>query len=127
MTGIDENIERLTAAQYRKLLAKKIKPSAEKDAIEATLQLLNLPYITELKFLEDRKFRFDFAFVRNGIKVAIEYEGINSGTSRHTSITGYSKDTEKYNLATIHGWKVLRYTMKTYKNVGSDLRKLLNL
>lgn len=125
MTGVEENIEhltnRMTAEQFRSL--PKVKASREKAAIEWILAGLNLPFVKEFKFLTDRRFRFDYALPHR--KIAIEYEGINSGKSRHTSITGYSNDTEKYNLATIHGWRVLRYTMKTYKNLESDLRQLL--
>lgn len=111
----------ITAQEFRSL--PKVKASREKQAIEWILAGFNLPFVKEFKFLTDRKFRFDYALPHR--KIAIEYEGINSGRSRHTSVTGYSKDTEKYNLATIHGWRVLRYTMKTYKNVGADLSKLL--
>lgn len=69
------------------------------------------PHLTEEhKFLEDRKFRFDFALP--DIKVGIEIEGGLYAKGRHTSVIGYNKDCEKYNLATLNGWRVLRFTEK---------------
>jgi len=40
---------------------------------------------------------------------------------------GYSKDCEKYNLAILNGWKVLRYTAVNFGNLEKDLNKLLEL
>ncbi len=79
----------------------------------------------EFQFHPVRKFRFDFAIP--SLKIAIEYEGIyNSGKmTRHTSQAGYSKDCEKYNLATIMGWRILRYTSSNRTNLRSDLLQLL--
>jgi hypothetical protein len=57
--------------------------------------------------------------------LAIEFEGIMSEKSRHTTKTGYSKDTEKYNLAAINDWIVLRYTVLTYGNLERDIMKLI--
>jgi len=72
----------------------------EKGYIKATLDKFckenNLKLVEELKFLSDRKFRFDYAIEE--IKLAIEYEGIKSKKSRHTTLTGYSKDSTKYNF-----------------------------
>jgi very-short-patch-repair endonuclease len=79
---------------------------------------------TEYKFDESRKFRFDFAIPDK--KIAIEYEGIYGGfRSRHTSVQGYSKDTEKYNLATISGWRILRYTASTVDSLETDISRIL--
>jgi len=78
----------------------------------AMLQIIKnaaVVFETEYKFSAGRKFRFDFAILQP-IKIGIEYEGIISGKSRHTSIIGYSTDCEKYNLAAVEGWIVLRYT-----------------
>lgn len=63
-------------------------------------------FTLEYKFLENRKFRFDFADVKN--KIAIELEGgvfINGG---HTRGKGYISNVEKYNLAVAEGWRLLR-------------------
>lgn len=105
-----------------------VKRSVEKDTIHAILDMLKLTnqiedYVTEHQFDEVRKFRFDWAIP--SLMIAIEFEGIMSEKSRHTTKTGYSKDTEKYNLAAISGWIVLRYTVLTYGNLERDLLKLI--
>jgi len=60
-----------------------------------------------------RKHRFDFAFVEQ--KVAVEVEGnawhIKGGGS-HMQDT----DLEKYNLAAVLGWRVLRFSPKMLQN-----------
>ncbi len=103
------------------------KISVEKRSIELVLWALNkegsIPaYVRELQFSADRKFRFDWAIP--DLKIAIEYEGIFSEKSGHTTINGYVKDCIKYNLATLEGWKVLRYTAKNYEMLGTDLKIL---
>ena len=105
-----------------------VKVSIEKLTIDLILkkfqeQGLIESYVTELVFCNARKFRFDWAIT--SLKIAIEYEGIISTKSRHTTISGYSKDIEKYNLAITIGWRVLRYTAKNYKDLETDLKKLL--
>ena len=97
-----------------------------KDYIEYTLKSLNIDYIKEYKFLNDRKFRFDFFFIKNGLKIGIEYDGIMSAKSRHTSIIGFSKDCEKLNLAQINGFIVLRYTVLNYLDLNEQLNTILN-
>jgi hypothetical protein len=47
------------------------------------------------------------------------------GKSRHTTVSGYTTDTEKYNLATVEGWRILRYTALNYKDLTDDLNKIL--
>lgn len=104
------------------------KISIEKKIIEFTLQDLKGKglidhFETEFRFDEVRKFRFDWAIPSK--KIAIEYEGIMSKKSRHTTIEGYSKDIQKYNLATGIGWSILRYTAVNYKEIEQDLLKLI--
>ena len=84
--------------------------------------LLDLGWKAEYKFLPDRKFRFDWALPDK--KWAIEYEGIMSAKSRHTSVTGYTNDLRKYNLAVLNGWRVLRYTTLNYQDVYNDVKKI---
>ena len=106
------------------------KISVEKNTIELFLkqfqqQGLIESYQTEYKFDDVRKFRFDYAI--SSLMIAIEYEGIMSDKSRHTTIGGYSKDIEKYNLAVTQGWKVLRYTAMNYLELYTDLEKILKI
>ena len=119
---------RWSEAQYQSLLKKKgltppvkaKKPDCKAVAeMKATLTLLKIPFESEYRFHPVRKFRFDIALVEHNL--GIEYEGILSEQSRHSTVTGYTMDTYKYNLAQIEGWKVLRYTALNYKNVVNDL------
>lgn len=64
--------------------------------------------VTELKFAPGRRFRFDVAFPDQ--RVAVEAEGGVWTRGRHTRGKGYTRDCEKYNLASELGWTVLRYT-----------------
>lgn len=70
--------------------------------------------VTEYRFLDERRFRFDFAWPDK--KVAVEIEGGLYGKGRHTTVTGFNADCEKYNLAVMNGWKVLRFTEKMLAN-----------
>ena len=69
--------------------------------------------VRELHFHPERRWRFDFAFPDK--KIAVEIEGgVTNGPhkSRHTTVTGFEGDCEKYNEAAILGWRVLRFTTK---------------
>jgi very-short-patch-repair endonuclease len=118
--------ETLSIAEYKKHL-KKTKQEQSANKIAEILKSNGIKFEREYKFLPNRKFKFDFVLLPIDMKVAIEFEGVNSAKSRHTSITGYTKDCEKYNLAAINGWKVLRYTILNYNRVAEDVNYLLNL
>lgn len=105
-----------------------VKRSIEKDTIHAILDMFKLTnqiedFVTELQFSEGRRFRFDYAIP--SLRIAIEYEGVFSKKSRHTTVNGFSEDCVKYNLATCSGWRILRYTAKNYLNLEKDLIKML--
>ena len=53
-----------------------------------------------------RKWRFDFAWP--DALCALEVEGGVYVRGRHTSPAGFMKDIDKYNAATLQGWRVLR-------------------
>lgn len=76
----------------------------------------------EYKFHPVRKWRFDWAILE--IKLAVEYEGIFSRKSRHTTISGFTGDIEKYNEATVLGWRVIRVTAKDYQNINNTLKRI---
>lgn len=104
------------------------KVSLEKNTITAILhdfrrKNMITDFIEELQFSKKRRFRFDWCIV--DIKVAIEYEGLFSKKSGHTTATGYTSDCEKYNLAQMEGWLVLRYTAINYKSIEEDLLQVL--
>ena len=84
--------------------------------ISAALNIVGVEHIREYKFLTDRRFRFDLAIP--GIKLAIEFEGGIFSGGAHTRGKHYASDVKKYNLATIHGWKLLRFTTEDTKKTN---------
>lgn len=84
----------------------------------ALLQQINayqLPEPTrEFCFLDDRKFRADFAYP--DMRLLIEVEGGTYGRGGHSSHAGISRDVEKNNLAVINGWRVIRCTGEQVTN-----------
>lgn len=72
--------------------------------------------IPEYKFHPTRKWMFDYYHPES--KRAYEYEGIaGHGKMRHTTLTGYTGDCEKYNEAAKLGIKVYRFTSLNYRDV----------
>ena len=79
---------------------------------------LPLP-ITEYRFCEERGWKSDYVWLNPGWTqandairgVILEIEGgVFMKKSRHTSGKGFTADCEKYNEATLLGFKVLRVT-----------------
>lgn len=103
-----------------------VKPSKEKAWIGWYLKVWcaerGLDLENEYKFDPEREYRFDFCIP--AIKVAIEYEGLMSAKSGHTTVTGYTKDTDKYHLAEVHGYRVIRLTALNYKSLPEKLNRL---
>lgn len=62
---------------------------------------------TEYKFHNTRKWRFDYAIPK--YKLAIEIEGGTWNYGRHNRASGILKDYEKYNAATMLGWRLLKF------------------
>ena len=69
---------------------------------------LRVECVKEYKFHPVRKWRFDYAIPEH--KIALEVEGGVWTGGRHTSSVGFMKDMEKYNTATLMGWRVFRTT-----------------
>lgn len=67
-----------------------------------------LDYHQEYIFAYPRKWRADFAFIEDRLLVEIE-GGVWSG-GRHTRGSGFVKDLDKYNHATLLGYRLLRVT-----------------
>lgn len=84
-------------------------------------EISNYDYHKEFKFLHDRKFRFDYVFLLSEslIKgIAIEFEGGVWSAGRHIRPLGFIKDCEKYNLASLNGYIVLRFTSECLKDAN---------
>lgn len=83
--------------------------SSWEDYFENQLRTVNAPpFEKEYRFLKNRRFRFDFCWP--DIKFAVEIDGNVYHHSRHTSGAGYTKDCEKFALAAIEGYRVIRCT-----------------
>lgn len=77
----------------------------------------------EYEFAPGRKYAADWAIEE--LKILIEYEGIFSEKSRHTTVTGYSTDSDKYRLAAKLGFTVFRYTALNYEKLIQDLEEMI--
>ena len=100
--------------------------------MELGLRALKIPYEREFKFARDlagnpktgirlalkkldlSDWRFDFALLEP--RIAIEVEGGVFTGGRHTRGAGYSEDCKKYNMATLYGWRVLRFTTQQVRS-----------
>lgn len=78
------------------------------------LQLRGLPYYEaltrEYRFHPPRRWRFDYAYAE--LALAVELEGGTWINGRHSRGAGFAADCEKYNMAQLDGWTVLRFTAK---------------
>lgn len=111
------NIENLMNKKSEEAKPKKKKaiPDYPQMIVDELERLGILGVVKEYRFLKDRRFKFDGAIPEH--KIAFEFEGgIYSKFSRHTQGKGYATDCKKYNLAVMHGWKLLRYTTADLKN-----------
>lgn len=83
---------------------------------------LKVECVKEFKFHPVRKWRFDYAIPEH--KIALEVEGGVWSGGRHTSPKGFLGDIEKYNTATLMGWRVFRTTPEDlYKTATIKLIK----
>lgn len=69
---------------------------------------LKVECVKEYKFHPTRRWRFDYAIPEH--KIALEVEGGVWTGGRHTSPKGFLGDIDKYNTATLMGWRVFRTT-----------------
>lgn len=89
-------------------------PSAGEAAFALHCRAHNLTPVAEYRFAPPRRWRADFAFVEE--KLLIEIEGGTWSMGRHTRGAGFEADCEKYNAATAHGWRILRFTPAMVKS-----------
>ena len=81
--------------------------------------------VREYRFHPTRKWRFDFAWVRE--RVAVEIEGGAWSQGRHTRGAGFSEDCAKYNAATCAGWSVLRFTGDMLRDPAQCIAQVIEL
>jgi very-short-patch-repair endonuclease len=82
-------------------------PAVPVSRFERLLRSVGLPApVREHRFHPVRRWRFDYAWPSE--KVALEVEGGVWTGGRHTRGAGFVADIEKYNAATVAGWRVVR-------------------
>ena len=100
-----------------------MKQSPQIDNYCLWLKSKGIEYVLEHKFHPSRKWRADIAIP--SLNVLVEFEGIISSKSRHTTVTGFTNDCEKYNQAQLAGWKVLSYTVLNKSQFFDDIVSML--
>ena len=80
------------------------------------------PAEQEYSFCPTRKWRFDFSWP--DMMLAVELEGAIWTNGRHSRGRGMLNDQEKYNWATAHGWRVLRYSRDNLRNFIEDFKQV---
>lgn len=94
-------------------------PADAEDILASTLDMLGppfTPYERQYPYVPGRRFAADFAFlaerllveVQGGIAAFVRDDG-EERRGAHGSVSGVIKDLERGNLATLHGWRVLRF------------------
>lgn len=68
----------------------------------------------EFVFAPPRRWRFDFAWPL--MKLFVEIDGAVWAQGRHTRGSGFVKDMEKFNAATLLGWRGLHFTPDDVKS-----------
>ena len=92
----------------KKPLKRTKKPAPpQRDMFTALVESeLHTQCVKEYRFHPVRQWRFDYALPMQ--KVALEVEGGVWTQGRHTRPQGFLGDIEKYNTATVMGWRVVR-------------------
>jgi very-short-patch-repair endonuclease len=81
--------------------------------LERYCKSLGVTLEKEYKFVPRRRFRADYA-IREW-RILIEVEGGVWTRGRHFRGKGAVQDMAKYNLATVHGYQLLRFTPSQFK------------
>jgi len=77
------------------------------DELDFQIRIYKIPMpVREYRFHPQRKWRFDFCWPQK--RVAMEVEGGIWVNGRHNRPTAFMADCEKYNTATLGGWRVFR-------------------
>ncbi len=87
---------------------KKITPPTTDIFTQICARELGVECIKEYQFYKSRKWRFDYALPK--YKIALEVEGGVWTQGRHVRPQGFLGDMNKYNTATLLGWRVFRTT-----------------
>jgi very-short-patch-repair endonuclease len=118
-----------TAISKSKRPTKARRPDAG-TVLEIHLRELGLEFVREFQFDANRDWRADFLIETNWRccpVILLEIEGSVWTQGRHTRGSGFLKDMEKYNTATMLGYRVLRFsTQQVERGEAKEfLRKFL--
>jgi very-short-patch-repair endonuclease len=92
-----------------------VSQSKLEDLFAFQLDALGLTgYVREYPAIPGRKFRFDFAFVKE--RLLVEVNGGTYTKGAHSTGRGIARDYEKANLAVLQGWRVLSFDGKAIKS-----------
>ena len=72
------------------------------------LQIAKIPFTPQFTPLPPRKWRWDVAFEQS--RLLVDVQGGTWANGRHTRGYGYEQDCEKWNSATVAGWRILIVT-----------------
>jgi len=96
--------------------------SALEDLFAMQLDAAGLTgYVREYAAIPGRRFSWDFAFIRERLLIEIQGGVWNGGA--HGRPTGITRDMDKLNVATEHGWKSLQFETKMVKD-GTAIKKV---
>ncbi len=85
--------------------------------MQVTMAGLHHGCVAQYRFaLPEREYRSDLAWPTQRLLVEVEGAIWSRGTSGHKGGTGITRDCEKANLATLRGWRCLRFVEKHIKS-----------
>lgn len=83
-------------------------------------------YERQYRYIPGRQFRADFAWPVQRLIVEVQ-GGVFTGQA-HGSISGVVKDIERLNVATLHGWAILRFVpSQVYDDIAETLDLIENV
>jgi very-short-patch-repair endonuclease len=96
------------------------KKESQENLFEFQLRALKFePGIRQFQFHPVRRWRFDFAWPH--FRLCAEIEGGVFVHGAHTRGKHFTEDCEKYNMATLLGWQVYRFTSGMVKDGSAIL------
>lgn len=85
-------------------------PKESHILLEKHMTELGIKFKPEYQFYDNRKWRFDYLINGPDWIYGVEIEGAIWTRGRHTRGKGYQADMEKYNHASVLGFRLLRFS-----------------
>lgn len=77
------------------------------QALALQLKASGLVFEREYFAIKGRRFRFDFAIPSADLLIEVQGGTYAKGKMGHATGSGMARDMEKYNLATLDGWRII--------------------